>query len=290
MLDVTRLRVLAAVAHHGSVSKAAVALNYSQPSVSHHLARLEAETGARLYQRVGRGIRLTQAGRTLAERAEELLGRLEAAEYELAAISGLSAGRVRLAAFPSAFATIIPDRVVAFTAAYPGLDLQLVEAEPPEALRMLRAGDVDVAMIFTHHPALVDNVKDLRTTLLFDEPLYLVLPPDTPTSTRPRTLADYADSDWIAGCERCRAHLFDQCAAAGFEPRVAFSTDDFVAVQALVAAGVGVSTLPELALSAHRRPDIVVSKLEGEVRHVLAATYGAPPNPPSVDALIGHLQ
>src|SRR5215469_2988719 len=142
MLDVTRLRVLEAVARHGSVTAAARALNYAQPSVSHHLARLEAETGATLFQRAGRGIRLTEAGRLLAERAAEILGRLEAAETELAARVGLREGRVRLAAFPSALGTIVPMAAARLQAAHPGIDLMLTEAEPPEALRMLRAGYV----------------------------------------------------------------------------------------------------------------------------------------------------
>ncbi|MPZ60902.1 MAG: LysR family transcriptional regulator [Propionibacteriales bacterium] len=284
MLDVTRLRVLAAVARHGSVTKAAQVLHYAQPSVSHHLARLEAETGARLFQRVGRGIRLTEAGRVLAERAEEVLGRLDAAENELAAISGLAAGRVRLAAFPSAFATVVPDSVARFGASYPGLDLRLVEAEPPSALRMLRAGEVDVAMVFTHEPDRISETDGLHTTALFDEPLFLVLPPGS--RRRRARLADHADDAWIAGCERCREHLLEQCANAGFAPQVAFSTDDYVAVQSLVAAGVGVSTLPGLALAAHRHPDVVLSRLPGEVRHVLAATYGDPPDPPAVTALV----
>jgi DNA-binding transcriptional LysR family regulator len=284
MLDVTRLRVLVAVAQHGSVTKAARALHYAQPSVSHHLARLEAETGARLFQRAGRGIRLTEAGRTLAERAAEVFGRLVAAEHELAAIAGLAAGRVRLAAFPSAFATVVPSAVTRFAASHPGLELTLVEAEPPAALRMLRAGEVDVAMVFTHqpHPAGTDG---LRTTALFDEPLFLVLPPGSPRRRRGR-LADHADDAWIAGCERCRAHLLEQCTAAGFTPRIAFSTDDYVTVQSLVAAGVGVSTLPALALAAHRHPDVVLTRLPGQVRHVLAATYGDPPDPPAVTALL----
>src|SRR3954470_14937437 len=113
-LDVNRLRVLVAVARHGSVTAAARELRYAQPSVSHHLARLEAETGSRLVQRVGRGIRLTEAGRLLADRAEEILGRLSAAEDELAAHTGLRTGRVRLAAFPSALGTFVPGAVAAF--------------------------------------------------------------------------------------------------------------------------------------------------------------------------------
>src|ERR1700730_15889593 len=108
MLDVARLRVLVAVARTGSVTAAAKELHYAQPSVSHHLARLEAETGAKLIQRVGRGIRLTEPGRQLAWRGAEILGRLDAAETELAAHVGLRQGRVRLAAFPSALGTFVP--------------------------------------------------------------------------------------------------------------------------------------------------------------------------------------
>jgi DNA-binding transcriptional LysR family regulator len=152
MLDVTRLRVLVAVARYGSVTAAARALNYAQPSVSHHLARLEAETGIKLIQRAGRGIRLTDAGRLLAERGAEVIGRLDAAESELAAYTGLRAGRLRLAAFPSALGTIVPAAAAVLRGRQPSIDLRLTEAEPPEALRMLRAGYVDVALVFRYSP------------------------------------------------------------------------------------------------------------------------------------------
>jgi DNA-binding transcriptional LysR family regulator len=246
MLDVTRLRVLAAVARHGSVTAAAQALHYGQPSVSHHLSRLEAETGAVLTQRVGRGIRLTEAGRRLAERAEEILGRLDAAETELAALSGLRAGRVRLAAFPSAAGTFVPQAMAAFRERHPGIELALVAAEPPEALQLLRAGEVEVAVAFDYRPV---AEPDLRLTPILAERISLVTPPDTGSD-----LAAYADAQWIAGCERCRQHLVDECARIGFAPRIGFTTDDYVAVQNLVAAGFGVATLPELALRAVRHP------------------------------------
>src|ERR1700749_441362 len=173
MLDVTRLRVLVAVARHGSVTPAGHALNYAPPSVSHHLARLEAETGTKLVQRAGRGIRLTDAGRLLAERAVEVIGRLDAAENELAVFSGLRAGRLRLAAFPSALSTILPAAAAILHGRPPTTDLRLpqggaagiprerhptvalrlTEAEPPDAVRMLRAGYVDVALVFRHETA-----------------------------------------------------------------------------------------------------------------------------------------
>lgn len=288
MLDVTRLRVLLAVARHGSVTAAAEALHYAQPSVSHHLARLEAETGARLVQRVGRGVRLTPAGRLLAERAEEILGRLDAAEEELASLSGLTAGRVRLAAFPSALGSFVPVAAARFATAHPEVALSLVEAEPPEALRLLKAGDVDLAVVFDYDldapaPALTPT-DGVRLTPLFDEPLHLVTgPADT------RDLADLAGARWIAGCERCRSSLVRRCAAAGFTPSIAFTTDDYVAVQALVAAGLGVTILPDLALRAHRSAGVRTVPLTGDGRHISVALYGAPPDPPGPAALLDAL-
>ena len=291
MLDVTRLRVLVAVYRHGSVTAAARALNYAQPSISHHIARLEAETGARLLQRAGRGVRLTDAGRLLAERAEEIIGRLDAAENELAAHVGLRQGRVRLASFPSALGTIVPAAAARLEAESPGMDLMLAEAEPPEALRMLRAGYVDVALVFRHYQQDADpeppdlNEEGARGRLLLDEPVHLV----TPAVTRPAVppdLATYARYRWIAGCERCRGYLVRQCALAGFTPKIAFTTDDYVAVQALVAAGLGVTTLPGLCLRAARHPGICAAPLPGARRHVFAMTYGEPPDPPATKRLI----
>ena len=288
MLDVIRLRVLVAVARHGSVTAAAHALNYAQPSISHHIARLEAETGARLLQRAGRGVRLTDAGRLLAERAEEIIGRLDAAEAELAAHVGLREGRVRLAAFPSALGTIVPAAAAQLEVQTPGMDLMLTEAEPPEALRMLRAGYVDVALVFQHYQADTDpeppspSPEGTRGRLLLDEPVHLV----TAAGPGQPQLADYASHRWIAGCERCRSYLIRQCALAGFTPKVAFTTDDYVAVQALVAAGLGVTTLPALCLRAARHPGIAVTELPGARRHVFAVTYGDPPDPPATARLL----
>jgi DNA-binding transcriptional LysR family regulator len=299
MLDVTRLRVLVAVARTGSVTAAAQALNYAQPSISHHIARLEAETGARLLQRAGRGVRLTDAGRLLAERAEEIIGRLDAAENELAAHVGLRQGRVRLASFPSALGTIVPAAAARLEAESPGMDLMLAEAEPPEALRMLRAGYVDVALVFRHYQQDADpeppgtGEEGARGRLLLDEPVYLVTPADeTATGEGELTepdLAVYAKYRWIAGCERCRGYLVRQCGLAGFTPKIAFTTDDYVAVQALVAAGLGVTTLPGLCLRAARHPGIRAVPLPGARRHVFAMTYGEPPDPPATSRLIDVL-
>src|SRR5687768_10800426 len=131
MLDVTRLRVIDALARLGSVTAAAKELHYTQPTVSHHLARLEAETGAQLLQRAGRGIRLTPAGQLLASRAAEIIGRIDAADAELSAHVGLSAGRVRVASFSSVIGSLIPRAVAALTERHPGLQISLTSAQPP---------------------------------------------------------------------------------------------------------------------------------------------------------------
>jgi molybdate transport repressor ModE-like protein len=303
MLDVTRLRVLAAVARHGSVTAAAKALNYAQPSVSHHLARLEAETGTRLVERSGRGVRLTDAGRLLAGRAEEILGRLDAAEHELAAHVGQREERIRVAGFPSALATVVPAAAARLRSESPGAELLLAEAEPQGAVRMLRAGRVDVALVFSYlqhgtaagpagapHPG-GDEEEGIRARLLLDEPVHLVTPAGAPAP--PRTaggpLAGYAEHRWIAGCERCRAHLLWQCELAGFTPLIAFTTDDVLVAQALAAAGLGVALLPDLALRAARHPGVRTEPLPGARRQVLALTYGEPPGTPAVERLLDTL-
>jgi len=295
MLDVTRLKVLVAVARHGSVTAAARALNYAQPSVSHHIARLEAETGTQLLERVGRGIRLTEAGQLLAERAEEIIGRLDSAEAELAAHVGLREGRVRLAAFPSALGTLVPAAAARLAAETPGMEFMLTEAEPPEALRMLRAGYVDVAIVFQHYQQDLDPAppepadEGTRGVLLLDEPVHLVTAAGDSGSGAAAGLSAHATSRWIAGCERCRRYLVRQCEAAGFTPRISFTTDDYLAVQALVAAGLGVTTLPELCLRAVRHPGIATAALPGARRHVFAMTYGEPPESKSTVRLIDML-
>jgi DNA-binding transcriptional LysR family regulator len=283
MLDLNRLRVLASVARHGSVTAAARELNYSQPSVSHHLARLEAETGAQLFQRVGRGIRLTEAGRVLAERAAEILGRVESAGAELDAHVGLSAGRVRVASYGSALVALLPEVSAAFAADYPGIRLEIVDTHPPEAIAMLRAGEVDAAIVFRYDETEPDP-EGVRLHHILDDPTYLLTTDDR------GSVADHRDDRWVGGCSRCRAYLVEVCNREGFEPQIAYSTDDMVAIQALVAAGMGVATIPGMALRSHRHPDINAFEIPGAARHVYAATYGEPPDPPPTAALLAVLE
>ena len=283
MLNLTQLRVLEAVARHGSVTEAAKELHYSQPSVSHHLSRLEAATGAKLLQRVGRGIRLTPEGVLLAQRAVEIVGRVDAASVELAAHVGLRAGRVRLAGFQSILSTLVPKAAAELSRSAPGIELNLVDVHPVEALQMLRSGHVDIALIFRHADTPLEE-EGFRLTHLLEDPLYLVS--DEP---EPRLL-EHRDSAWVGGCERCRATLITTCERAGFTPRIAYSSDDMVVIQSLVAAGMGVGTLPGLALTAHRETGIHTTELVDDARQIYAVTYGDPPDPPATTALIEILE
>src|ERR671937_56477 len=282
MLDVSRLRVIDAVARHGSVTAAARELHYSQPSVTHHLARLEAETGAQLLQRVGRGIRLTPAGRLLADRAAEIIGRIDAADAELAAHVGLTAGRVRLAGFASAIGSLVVPAAAALAREHPGLEIGSMDTHPPDALELLRTGRVEVAIVFRYDDA-EDEAPGLRLHYLLDDPMYVL------AQRRTRGLARLSEATWVAGCPACRGHLLALCQSAGFEPRIGYESDDVALIQALVAAGLCVGVLPGLALRVHRADGVVATELTGLPRRVYAATYGEPPDPPAVTALLTAL-
>jgi DNA-binding transcriptional LysR family regulator len=266
---------------HSSVTKAAKHLNYSQPAVSRHLARLEAETGARLVQRIGRGIRLTPEGEHLARRAAEIVGRVDIASAELSAMVGLQTGRVRIAGFQSALATLIPHAASTLRRDAAGIELHLVDAHPQTALNLLRAGQVDAALIFRYDDTTPD---DVRATHLFDDPMHLL-------SLEPgQTLRDHRNSAWIAGCENCRREFLDACSDAGFTPHIAYTSDDIIVEQALVAAGMGVTTMPGLALRTHRAPGIEATALDSFRRRVYLTTYGDPPDPPATAAFIAALR
>ena len=281
MIDLRRLEALVAVHRTGSVSGAAAQLHYGQPTISHHLRRLEAETGSVLLQRIGRGVRLTPEGERLARRGEEILGLLARAEAELAAATSLQSGRVRLAAFPSGAATLVPGALARLATRHPGIRLDLVEAEPPEAFELLRAGEVDLALTFAYPDQ--PEPEQITSAPVVDDPLYLVTPASSPAPAGPVDFGAYAGAGWITGCERCRRELLTLCAEAGFTPSITFASDDYVAVQSLVASGLGVTVLPGLALRAHQHRGVVRRRLPAH-RRVQLSTYGAPPRPAAVDA------
>ena len=282
MVTLVQLRVIEAVRRHGSVTAAAKELSYTQPSLSHHLSRLEVQTGARLTQKVGRGIRLTEAGTLLADRAAEILGRVDAASAELSTLVGLDAGTVRLAGFGSVMSSLVPEASALLARHHPGLDVLLTDTHPEDALALLRSGHVDIAVIFRYDDTAPEH-DGIRLTHLLDDPLHLL------TLEGGTTLSAHRESPWVGGCDRCRSHLVELCEAAGFSPRLAYTTDDMVVMQSLVAAGMGVTTIPGLALRAHRHPAITATPLDAPPRRIYAATYGEPPDPPATSALLAAL-
>jgi DNA-binding transcriptional LysR family regulator len=275
MLNVNRLRVLREVAARGSFSAAAAALSYTQSAVSQQIATLEAEAGTPLIERLPRGLRLTTAGQALVEHADGILARLDAAESELEAIAGLRGGRLRMASFPTAGATLMPLAVANFSADHPDVELTLAEGEPEEVAPRLRAGEFDLALLFKFR-GVGAPFDDLHCVELLEDPLHVALPRAHPLAAkRTLRLADLRDAAWVQTSAQspCARHVVRSCHAAGFEPRVSFQSDDYQTVQGLVAAGVGVALIPQLALSGVR-DDIVVRELApaSPVRHVLAAT------------------
>lgn len=289
-MDPRRVLVFRTVARAGSLSAAARDLGWTQPAVSQQLQRLEREVGSPLLLRGPRGVTLTEAGALLLGRADTLAGELHMASEELAALTELRGGRVRLVAHPSAVATVVPAALRLLAADHPDVEVSMEEAEPPEAWAAVRAGEADLAVAFGYDGA-PEEEGDLTWLPLTTEPVELVLPPGHAVADRQRwSLRALADETWIGGCPRCRAHLVEVCRAAGFEPRLSHATDDYVAVQALVAAGLGVTMLPRSALTAFRHPDVVVrgSRALG-TRHVGLAYRPGAEQVPATQALMERL-
>jgi len=296
MLNVGRLRVLIEVAEQGSFSAAADALSYTQSAVSQQIATLEAETGMTMLERHARGVRLTSAGEVLVEHAKGVLARLEAAEAELSEIAGLRAGRLRMASFPTAGATLMPLAIATFRATHPGVELTLSEGEPEEIVPRLGAGELDLALLFEFEgpSRTLPASERLQRVDLLEDPMYLALPRTHPLAAKKTLcLADLRDEAWVqaSGASPCAQHVVRCCHAAGFEPNVAFESDDYQTVQGLVAAGVGVALIPELALSVVRE-DIAIRSLSPgpPVRRVIAATPAGARSSPAAPAMLAVLR
>lgn len=293
MLDVRRMRVLREVAACGSFSAAAESLNFTQSAISQHVAALERETGVQLVERGARGVRLTEAGRALVDHADVILARIESAEEELAAIAGLRGGRLRLICFQSAGATLVPRAVAEFHQRHPSVELGMLEAEPHDAALRLKAGEVDLALVYDHEAMLSPLAAELELEHLIDDTYDAILPAEHPLAKRRKLkLADLAEEPWVAsssmaGCRQITEHV---CREAGFAPKIAFENDETMAVQALVAAGVGVSLLPRLALTTVH-PGVAVRNLsDAPARRIWAARLSEGYRSPAVDAMLQILR
>ena len=245
-----RLRVLHAVSAYGSVTAAAAALGYSAPAVSQQLAALEREVGMRLTERAGRGLELTPAALILVAHTDALLARLEAAEADLAALRDQIAGRVALAAFPSAAASLVPAAWAALAGSAPQVRLDLTEMEPEESLPAVLRGETDVAVAHEYDllPRPLDPLFERRELLA--DPVVLAVPAGHPLAAEPAIpLSDLAGQPFLAPREStsCAEMIQRACARAGFVPRVVARATDFQVLLSLVAAGAGVTLVPGLA-------------------------------------------
>lgn len=272
VLDSRQINTFRTVVRAGSYSAAARELGYTQPAITQQMRALERTVGSPLFTRVGRGMRLTEAGEALARHAEIILGSLEAAGRQLEAFRSLQAGRVRLCAFPSASATLLPEAMARLAAAHPGLRVELLEDEPPTSVQRLSRGECDITLAFTY-PGMHENVPEEVTEVPLMEDHMTVLLPQGHRLAHSRSveLAELATERWIAGCLRCRVNFLHECAEQGFAPDIVFSTDDNLVVQALVAEGLGVAVMPGLVLSFLRHDKIIGKQLVPSTRRRVSA-------------------
>lgn len=292
MIEIKHFRLLAAVAEHGTLSGAAGALGCSQPALTQQMQALERSVRTPLVVRTGSGTRLTEAGEVLLRHGRDILDHLALAEAEVSALTGLRVGRVRVVAFPSAAAAILPDAVTDMTQRFPGVLITLAEAEPPQALQMLRRGECDLAVIFRYPTEPELSGSDLLQVPLLTERVHLALSAGHELAREaPVNLSQLADSRWIAGCPRCRTHLLELCADAGFVPNIVFETDDYLAIQALAARGLGAALITDLMLAVVRVPELRLQPfIPDSTRVTSAVSTHSLSRVPAVREMISALQ
>lgn len=263
-IDLQTLAIMRAIADGGSITAAARLLGYSQPAVTQHVQRTEKRLGLALLTRSGRSVRLTEAGSVLARHALAVSSSLTAAGDELALLSGVQSGRVTVAGFPTASATLVPSLIALVRERHPGLALRYVEAEPPEAVTLLREGGCDLAITFSYagdrqdpHGFRSEAGRGFDAIDLAADEMVLAIPATHPLAGRGEALAlaELAEDEWIAGCPLCRGHLLAACHDVGFAPAIGYETDNFVAMTAMVAAGLGVALVPQLSVRSAALPD-----------------------------------
>jgi DNA-binding transcriptional LysR family regulator len=290
-VQVQSLEVFHAVARHRSITGAARALRYTQSAVSRQIAALETETGVQLFDRLPRGVALTEEGRCLLPHAEAVLDRLATARRDLDTLRGLGGGRLRVGAFPTAVAALVPRALATFRDAYPEVGLSLVEGMTPALLERLLAGDADVAVVSAAPDRPLDAARfDLHH--LLDERLLVAVPRGHRLARR-RTvrLAELTGDSFIAGSATDEDTLLRASLPPGFQPRVDIVAAEWTGKLGCVAAGLGVALIPALAVRA-TPADIVLLRLRAEdasVRRVFAATVAGRSRPAAVTHFLAHL-
>ncbi|MEO3974899.1 LysR family transcriptional regulator [Streptomyces sp. CAU 1734] len=293
MIDVQRLRVLRAVAERGSFNQAAAALRLTPSAVSQHVAALERSLGARVVVRSTRGVTLTRAGRIMVEAAESVAAELASAREQ---VDRLGTGRTRLAVatFTSGGRLLLPGALAALTAAHPHTVLHVREAEPEEAVPLVRQGAVDLALAYHFDGPLPGGPghRSVEWTALMDDPLRVVLPEGHRLAGRAALdIGELAAEPWVLGCLKTEAYLRRYAERAGFEPDVRGTTTDYFFACSLVAARVGISLIPSIA-PASELPGVrtVPVRAPGPARHIGVATIGRRRDHPELATLVEALR
>lgn len=248
-MEPRRLRLLLELSRRGSMRAVADELGYTTSTVSEQLALLAAEAGTPLTERDGRRVRLTPAGRRLADHAVTILAAIDAAKADLDPAAEPS-GTVRVASFASAIRSVLVPIATELHVAHPGVALQILESEPAEAFAMLAADDVDLALVYDYDLAPMGFDRAHVATPLWTTPWALGVPAEGRAPARathsPEVFARYADADWIVNSRNTAdEHAARTIASiAGFDPKVAHRADSLELVQDLIVAGLGVGLLP----------------------------------------------
>ncbi|GAA2608929.1 LysR family transcriptional regulator [Paractinoplanes durhamensis] len=291
-VDTQLLHVFRTVAHLGSITAAARRLRFTQSAVSRQIAALEAEVGARIFERLPRGVALTGPGRALLPHAEAILDRLAAARQAVDALHDAGQARLRIGAFPTAVAALVPRALASFRAAYPDAALTLLEGRTPGLLERLAAGDADLAVV-SSSPA--EPLDAARFTLhhLLDERLLVAMSVHHPLAARATvTLAELADEPFIVGSATNESALLHANLPGGFQPKIDIVVADWTGKLGCVAAQLGVALIPALALRS-APADIALVRLDPAdepIRQVFAATPAGRPASPAVTAFLPHLR
>jgi len=284
--------VLREVVSSGSFSAAAEALHLSQSAVSQQIAALEREVGMPLLERTSGGPKLTPAGKALMDHGDAVITRLEEAERELAQIAGLEGGRLRLACFPSASATLMTRALAVFRQRFPSVELEFSEEEPEESFPGLKRGDFDLVVVFDYPNFPLEFDRDTDAEMVYEEPMWVALPPGHPlAAAKSVRIEDLADEDWLCGAlpSSCRYQVLQLGRDAGFEPRIAFHSEDYNVIKGFVAAGLGVTVLPELAAD---HPEVELRDVRGAkpTRRIWAVTRESEARPPAAEEMLGILR
>jgi DNA-binding transcriptional LysR family regulator len=299
MLDLYHLQSLAEFARLGSYSAVAKSLGFTQPAISYRMRALERALGTKLVVKVGRGAQLTSEGENLARRAEELLASLRALEKEFQSYCLPLAREVKVAAIHSASASIVPQAFARLQTTHPHVAVAIHRATCLDAYRMLRAGQVDLAIMAAVPPAdgLVTQMPEfdpamLKIPLAIDQKC-VVLPSWHSLAARETVrLEDLAGESWIVEGDRSNRREFEaDCRAAGFEANVIATTDDQDAVHQMVGDGVGVAMTDCLAAVRCRSENVAVCLLaDRPPRHVFGMLWPDMIRVPAVAALVQALR